>query len=79
MNNEIITGVIISTIFFIIKFIEMRFIQRENVPLKTLVINTLIVFVSAIISLMIMKQFNIDEIIGSIKSVPSVFTGKPDF
>lgn len=79
MNNEIITGVIISTIFFIIKFIEMRFIQRENVPLKTLVINTLIVFVSAILSLMIMKQFNIDEIIGSIKSVPSVFTGKPDF
>tara|TARA_Y100000389_G_C17469022_1_gene528553 strand:+ start:6718 stop:6957 length:240 start_codon:yes stop_codon:yes gene_type:complete len=79
MNNEIITGVIISTIFFIIKFIEMRFIQRENVPLKTLVINTLIVFVSTILSLMIMKQFNIDEIIGSIKSVPSVFTGKPDF
>jgi hypothetical protein len=79
MNNEIITGVIISTIFFIIKFIEMRFIQRENVPLKTLVVNTFIVFVSAILSLMIMKQFNIDEIIGSIKSVPSVFTGKPDF
>lgn len=79
MNNEIITSVIISTIFFIIKFIEMRFIQRENVPLKTLVVNTLIVFLSAILSLMIMKQFNIDEIIGSIKSVPSVFTGKPDF
>lgn len=79
MNNEIITSVIISTIFFIIKFIEMRFIQRENVPLKTLVVNTLIVFVSAVLSLMIMKQFNIDEIIGNIKSVPSVFTGKPDF
>lgn len=79
MNNEIITGVIVSTIFFIIKFIEMRFVQRENVPLKTLVVNTLIVFVSTILSLMIMKQFNIDEIIGSIKSVPSVFTGKPDF
>tara|TARA_B110000008_G_C16953528_1_gene557238 strand:- start:496 stop:732 length:237 start_codon:yes stop_codon:yes gene_type:complete len=77
--NQIVTSSIISVIFFILKFIEMRLILKENKPLKDLFKETLLVFISATLSLVILEQFNLNELIGNIKSVPSVFVSKPDF
>ena len=79
MNNQIITSLIISIIYLIIKFIEMRFILKENKPLKLLVTDTLIVFITVIVTLYILDQFNLNEIIGNIKPMPSVFVNNPDF
>jgi len=79
MNNQVLTAGIISIIYFLIKFIEMRFILKENKPLKHMVIDTLIVFISAIITILLLDQFNLNELIGNVKSVPGAFINKPDF
>lgn len=78
-NNYILIAFIISIIYSIIKFIEMRFIKKENKPLKQIVIDIIIVFLSSILTLLLMDQFNINEIITNIKKTPLVFTDKPDF
>ena len=57
----------------------MRLILKENKPLKDLFKDTVIVFISATLSLIILEQFNINDLIGNIKSAPSVFVSKPDF
>lgn len=79
MNNQVITAGIISIIYFLMKFIEMRFILKENKPLKYMVIDTLIVFISATITILLLDQFNLNELIGNVKSVPGAFINKPDF
>tara|TARA_B100001758_G_scaffold228043_1_gene221935 strand:+ start:2617 stop:2859 length:243 start_codon:yes stop_codon:yes gene_type:complete len=78
-NNYILIAFIISIIYSIIKFIEMRFIKKENKPLKQIVIDIIIVFLSSILTLILMDQFNINEMITNIKKTPLVFTDKPDF
>lgn len=80
MNNKyILIAFIISIIYSIIKFIEMRFIKKENKPLKQIVIDIIIVFLSSILTLLLMDQFNINEMITNIKKTPHVFTDKPEF
>ena len=79
MNNQVITSLIISLLYLIIKFIEMRFILKENKPLKQLFIDSLIVFITSMISLILLDQFNLNELIGNIKPIPNVFVNNPDF
>jgi hypothetical protein len=79
MNNQVLTSLIISLLYLIIKFIEMRFILKENKPLKQLFIDSLIVFISCMISLILLDQFNLNELIGNIKPIPNVFVNNPDF
>lgn len=79
MNNQVLTSVIISVIYFLCKFLEMRFVIKENRPLKQLVIDTLVVFISATMALIILEQFNLSELIGNIKASPSAFINSPDF
>jgi hypothetical protein len=57
----------------------MRFVIKENKPLKNMVIDTLIVFISATMALIILEQFNLNELIGNIKISPSAFINNPDF
>tara|TARA_B100000925_G_C22003410_1_gene472419 strand:- start:342 stop:578 length:237 start_codon:yes stop_codon:yes gene_type:complete len=77
--NQILTSSVISIIYFVLKFIEMRFILKENRPLKDLFKDTVLVFIAATLSLIILDQFNLNELIGNIKTSPSVFVSKPDF
>ena len=79
MNNQILTSSVISIIFFLFKFIEMRFILKENKPLKTLFVDTLVVFVSAVVTILLLEQFNLKEIMGNIKPPPNAFVNNPDF
>ena len=79
MNNQVITSLIISLLYLITKFIEMRFILKENKPLKQLFIDSLIVFITSMISLILLDQFNLNELIGNIKPIPNVFVNNPDF
>jgi len=57
----------------------MRFILKENKPFKDLFKDTVLVFIAATLSLIILEQFNLNELIGNIKTAPSVFVSKPDF
>ena len=79
MNNQVITSLIISFLYLITKFIEMRFILQENKPLKQLFIDSLIVFICSMMCLILLDQFNLNEVIGNIKPIPSVFVNNPDF
>lgn len=79
MNNQVLTAGIISVIYFLIKFFEMRFILKENKPLKQLVIDALIVFIASTSTILLLEQFNLGELIGYTKEAPSAFINKPDF
>ena len=79
MDNIFLVAAIISVIFFIIKFLEMRFIDTEPKPLKLLIRDTLLVYVSVVFGHFIIDQLNpvINETIT--QSTPLAFTDNPPF
>lgn len=79
MDNIFIIAAIISVIFVIAKFIEMRFVDKEAKPLKFLIRDALLVYVSVILGHFILSQLKpmIQE--GGVISAPQVFTGNPEF
>ena len=79
MDNIFIVAAIVSIIFVIAKFIEMRFIDKESKPLKLLIRDALLVYVSVIIGYFILSQLKpiIQE--GGAIAAPQVFTGNPEF
>jgi len=79
MNQYILVSIVISIIFFLIKFIKMRFVDKENEPLKTIVKETGFVFVSALLGGFLMDQFKFNNILENIKETPTVFTNEPGF
>ena len=44
MDNIFFIAAVISVIFLISKFIEMRFVEKENKPLKLLIRDALLVY-----------------------------------
>ena len=50
MKNIFVVAAIVSISFFIVKFLEMRYIEKENKPLKLLIRDTLLVYFSVIIA-----------------------------
>ena len=79
MDNIFIIAAIISVIFIIAKFIEMRFIEKENKPLKELIKDTLIVYISVLSGFYLLDHLSpLMESVGH-DSVPAVFTGNPEF
>jgi hypothetical protein len=80
-NNLFIVGVATAVIYFIIKFLEMRFIETESQkPMKVLIRDTIVVCVSSIIGLYIISQFKIltkNDV--SVGSAPAVFVDTPGF
>jgi len=79
MNNIFVFATIISIVFFISKFIEMRFIEKESKPLKLLIRVTLLVYFSVIVG-----NFLIDQLMPVINltdsmHAPVVFTDNPEF
>ena len=78
MDNIFIVAALVSFVFFICKFIEMRFIEKESKPLKLLVRDTLLVYFSVLVG-----NFVVEQLKPAIKegggTAPSVFTDNPDF
>jgi len=80
--NSFILASIISFIYIIISFIEMRFIEKENKPIKYLVKDCIIVYCSIILGITIIEQIDPALILeGGEKLSPSsmVFTDNPGF
>lgn len=80
MNTFVIAG-IVSFVFFITKFVEMRFVDRENKPLKFLIRDSLLVYFSVVIGLFIVEQLKpvIQEGGENVVLNPAVFTDNPGF
>ena len=76
MENMYLTSLAISFVFLISKFIEMRFITKENKPLKTIIIDTIFVYFSVIIGYFIIEQFAVKN---KIFNEAPVFVDKPGF
>ena len=80
MDNIFIIAAVISIVFLILKFIEMRFVDNESKPLKLLIRDTLLVYFSVIFGYFIMEQLKpVLEIAGEAVSTPQVFTDNPEF
>jgi hypothetical protein len=77
MESIFVTAAVVAIIFFIGKFIEMRFIEKENKPLKLLIRDSLLVYVCVISGFFILDQLN--PIIQNGGSNPVVFTDNPEF
>ena len=77
MENIFVTATIISVVFLVSKFIEMRFIEKESKPLKILIRDALVVYISVIFGDFIIRQVN--PVIHSAAKVTPVFTDNPGF
>lgn len=79
MSNIFLHAGIISFIFFIVKFLEMRYIDDEIKPLKQLFRDTLIVYICVVIGFFIFEQLTpvIEET--KIVNAPPAFTDNPPF
>ena len=79
MYQYVLVSIITSVIFFLIKFIKMRFVDKENEPLKNIVKETAFVFISALLGGYLTDQFKFNNILEKIKETPTVFTNEPGF
>jgi hypothetical protein len=79
MDNVFIFALIISIAFFIVKFAEMRFVEKESKPLKFLLRDTLIVYFCVISGNFVFDQLKPVINNTGLSSQPSVFTDNPSF
>jgi len=79
MDNIFLIAAFISIIYFILKFIEMRFIEKENKPLKFLIRDSLLVYFSVITGNFVIEQIQPMMDGGTKISTPDVFTDNPNF
>jgi len=77
--NFIIPSIAISVIFMIYKIIDMKYITKDEISLKDITKDSLIVFLCSMVSMFGLEQLNINEIIGNSKESLSAFTNEPDF
>jgi RsiW-degrading membrane proteinase PrsW (M82 family) len=80
-----IIGVVVAVVYFLLKFIEMRFVDSDNQkPVKVLVRDSIVVCISAVLAVFVLNQFeNISAGAGGSSgggsSTPAVFVDTPGF
>ena len=80
MENKFILAGIICVVFFVIKFINIKFIKKEDEPLKPITIDALIVFISVFVGLLISEQFGmVKNLLGSASVSTKAFVSNPEF
>ena len=81
-NNLVLVGSVIGAIYFVIKFLEMRFVDTDSQkPMKVLIRDTIVVCISSIMGVYVLDQFKLlDKMEASSSNVaPSVFVDTPGF
>jgi len=79
MDNIFLAAGIISVIYFIAKFLEMRYVEQEPKPLKFLIRDSLLVYISVVLGSFVIDQLTpvINET--EIPAIPLAFTDNPPF
>ena len=77
MNNIFFIATVISVIYLIAKFLERRYILKENKPLSILIRDALIVYFCVVVSSFILDQMK--PMIQKGGQNSQVFTDHPDF
>jgi|TARA_B110000285_G_scaffold232965_1_gene305428 uncharacterized membrane protein len=76
MEQYIFYALFISAVYILIKFIEMKVILKEFKPLKDVIRDTIVVFISVIIGMFLYSQVSGTI---NIKGSPTAFIGAADF
>ena len=82
MDNIFIIAGVVAFIFLLAKFVEMRFVEKDNKPLKLLVRDALLVYFSVVIGYYIIEQLNpatVQNVGGAVANATPVFTNNPEF
>ena len=78
MENIFLISAIVSAVYFLVKFIEMRFILKESRTLKSQLRDALLVYISAVLALFIYDNVSDTNKVVSNVEIPA-FTGQPGF
>ena len=79
MDNIFLVAGIISIIFFVAKFLEMRYVEKESKPLKILIRDALVVYVSVVAGMFVLEQLTPVIKETAVPSSPIAFTDNPPF
>tara|TARA_B100001057_G_C22848043_1_gene949833 strand:- start:14 stop:280 length:267 start_codon:yes stop_codon:yes gene_type:complete len=88
MEKLLIISAFMAAIYFLLKMLEMKFIDKEFKPLKYVIRDTVYVFISGLLCLFIFLNLNgsinnfMDVVTNSKSSslkATQVFTGEPEF
>ena len=77
--NFVIIPLVASIFYMIYKIIDMKYISKEELTVKPIVKDGLVVFLCAIASSITLEQLNTYNLLDSPKNVLSAFTNAPDF
>ena len=79
MDNIFLAAGIISVIYFISKFLEMQYVDKEPKPLKILIRDSLLVYISSVLGWFVIDQLKpvINDIY--ISATPLAFTDNAPF
>ena len=80
-------GAAIAIVYFIVKFLEMRFVSGESLPLKVIIRDTTIVYLASVIGMYTLAQFKQSDLLkgggavggGTTGAAVGAFTAEPDF
>jgi hypothetical protein len=85
MDNIFVLATIISVTYLLLRFIEMRFVAKEAVPLKLLIKDALFVYFSILLGYFVIEQVKPNVMSGGFGAeeishvAPQVFTDNPEF
>ena len=79
MTNIFVLAAIISIVFLLAKFLEMRYIEKESKPLKLLIRDAFLVYFSVIMANFVIDQINPVIKGGMSQKITPVFTDNPGF
>ena len=64
-------------LFFVGKFVEKRFIKKEQIQMKILFRDSLLVIIASVLGNFVYNQFAV--LVNDKSSTPNVFVNEPDF
>lgn len=77
-HSVFVIAISVSIAYLLFKFVEYKYILKENKPLKVLFRDTLIVYLSVVMGNFVLTQLN--PITSSISNVkPEIYTNDPGF
>ena len=78
MDSYFVSSAVIAVIYLLFKFGEMRLILKEPKPMKDLIRDTIVVYISCILGMFVIDQIEGASLRGA-AAPTGAFTGKPEF
>lgn len=75
--TSFLNATVISIIYFLFRFFEMRVIVKENKPLKTLLRDSLLVYLACVSGEFLINE--ITPLTSGVTAQPTVFINEPEF